>query len=43
MFPDRWDDVKKRKNDFVLKVKKRKKFSVHTPPLKPLDVAMESF
>ena len=41
MFSDTWDDVKRRKNDFVSKTNIFSFLSVHAAPLKPLDMALE--
>ena len=41
MFPDTWDDVKRRKNDFVSKTNIFSFLSVHAAPLKLLDMALE--
>ena len=41
MFRDTWDDVKRRKNDFVSKTNIFLFLSVHVAPLKPLDMALE--
>ena len=42
MVPDTWDDVKRRKNDFVSKTIFFLFFTLQIAPLKPLDMALES-